>query len=299
MEVLYKFKKSCNKNAAYFFILPACSILLLFVLLPLIASLIMGFFNINIFFENTTFAGMNNFIRAMQDERFINALKNTVIFVAAEVPLQILLGLVVAALVSQTNLFSKMARSCYFVPVVCSMTAIGITWSMLLDSNIGLLPYLITKLGFEKISFFRDAKLAMPTIIIMTVWKNFGYTMSILVTGILGISKSYYEAATIDGASKIQQFFKITVPLLSQSIGFCIITNMIGSFQVFDQVYVTTQGGPLYKTETLVKYIYSTGFNAPYELGYSSAMSLMMFLIILICSLLMFKRISNKEAKDY
>ena len=192
-----------------------------------------------------------------------------------------------------------MARSFYFIPVVCSMTAIGITWSMLLDANIGLLPYLLTKLGFEKISFFRDAKLALPTIIIMTVWKNFGYTMSILVTGILGISKSYYEAATIDGAGKIQQFFKITVPLLSQSIGFCIITNMIGSFQVFDQIYVTTQGGPLYKTETLVKYIYSTGFSAPYELGYSSAMSLMMFVIILICSLLMFKRISKKDATDY
>ena len=138
----------------------------------------------------------------------------------------------------------------------------------------------------------------MPTVVIMTVWKNFGYTMSVLVVGINNISRSYYEASEIDGASKIKQFSYITVPCLLPALGFCLITNTVGSLQVFDQVFVTTQGGPQFKTETLVFYIYRTGFSMSYNLGYASAMSvLLMILIVAVSMALYFKLfVSSKEA---
>lgn len=277
-------------HAAYLFLTPSLIVLILFAVVPLIASLVISVMNMNIFFTDTSFAGIKNFLQAFQDERFWNALKNTVIFVIFEVPLQIIIGLLVANALSKTGWFNKVARSVFFLPVICSMAAIGIVWSIMLDGNIGFVPYLLEKIGIHGAAFFRDAGTAMPTVIAMTVWKNFGYTMSILVVGIQSISDSYYEAARMDGASKSRQFFSITVPLLKETLGFCLITNTIGSLQVFDQVYVTTQGGPQFRTETLVQYIYKTGFNQPYNLGYASALSVLLLIVILVISLPMYKK---------
>jgi multiple sugar transport system permease protein len=178
------------------------------------------------------------------------------------------------------------------------MTSIGITFSILMDNTIGLVPYLLNKyLGIPEISYFRDIRTAMPAVVGMTVWKNFGYTMSILVVGINNISRNYYEASEIDGASKVKQFFHITIPCLLPNIGFCLITNIVGSLQVFDQVYVTTSGGPQYRTETLVQYIYKTGFAGPFDLGYSSAMSVVLMVFIIIASLSLYLKmfVSGKD----
>ncbi|MFT4006344.1 MAG: sugar ABC transporter permease [Lacrimispora sp.] len=284
-------------HAAYLFLLPSLILLVVFAVIPLIASLVISVMNMNIFFTDTGFAGFKNFLEAFADDRFWNALKNTVVFVIFEVPLQIVLGLLVANMLTEAGWFNRLARSVIFLPVICSMAAIGIVWSILLDGNIGFIPYLLSKIGIDGVNFFRDARTAMPTVIAMTVWKNFGYTMSILVVGIQGISESYYEASRCDGATRTQQFFKITIPLLKETLGFCLITNTIGSLQVFDQVYVTTQGGPRYKTETLVQYVYKTGFNQPYDLGYASALSALLLVVILIISLPMYKKMfMNKEA---
>ena len=284
-------------HAAYLFLLPSLILLVVFAVIPLISSLVISVMNMNIFFTGTSFAGVKNFLEAFADDRFWNALKNTVVFVVFEVPFQIVLGLLAANMLTKAGWFNRFARSVIFLPVICSMAAIGIVWSILLDGNIGFIPYLLSKIGIDGVNFFRGAKTAMPTVIAMTVWKNFGYTMSILVVGIQGISESYYEASRCDGATRTQQLFKITIPLLKETLGFCLITNTIGSLQVFDQVYVTTQGGPQYKTETLVQYVYKTGFNQPYDLGYASALSALLLVVILIISLPMYKKMfMNKEA---
>lgn len=270
--------------------LPSLLVLLIFAVIPLVTSLIISLFDMNIFFTDTAFAGVTNFARIFQDKRFWNALLNTVVFVVFEVPLQIVIGLLVANALVKATFFNKVARSIFFLPVVCSMAAVGIVWSILLDTNIGFVPYLLEQVGIHNATFFRNAKTAMPTVVAMTIWKNFGYTMSILVVGIQGISRSYYEAAEIDGAGRMAQFFRITLPLLRPTLGFCMITNTIGSLQVFDQVYVTTQGGPQFKTETLVQYIYKTGFNDPYDLGYACALSVILLCVILVISLPMYKK---------
>lgn len=283
-------------KAAYLFLAPSLTILFLFSFIPLVCSIVISLMNLDIFFSEPGFAGISNFTRALGDERFWNALKNTVVFAVTEVPLQIVIGLLVACAVSSTSLFSKLYRTVFFVPVVCSMAAIGIAWSLLLDGTIGMVPYVCKQLfHITGLSFFRDPDTAMATVVTMTVWKNFGYTMSILVVGIQAISTDLYEAAKIDGASRIKQFIHVTIPGLTPSLGFCLITNLIGSLQVFDQVYVTTQGGPQYKTETLVQYIYKTGFSNPFDLGYASAISVLMLLFILMMSLPVYRKMFQAE----
>ncbi len=283
-------------KVAYIFLAPSIVILFMFAFIPLVCSVVISVMNLDIFFSDVRFAGLANFLKAFGDERFWNALKNTVLFAVVEVSLQVVIGLLIANALSGTALFSRMARSVFFVPVVCSMAAIGIVWSLLLDGTIGMIPYFIKEwFGITGLSFFRDSGTAMGTVIAMTVWKNFGYTMSILVVGIQAIPTDYFEAAKIDGASRVQQFFWITIPQLLPSLGFCLITNLIGSLQVFDQVYVTTGGGPQRKTETLVYYIYKTGFTNPFDLGYASAISVLLLIVILAISLPVYFKMFKAE----
>ena len=284
------------QNAAYIFILPAILILLIFSVVPLLMSVIMSFLKINIFLNGISFDGINNFEKILVDERFWNSFKNTVYFVILEVPFQIILALLVGVYVCKNTKFRKFLRSTFFLPAVCSMTAIGIVWSFLLDPQIGMYPHFLTLLGAPALQFLRDPVLAMPLIIFITVWKNFGFSMVILVAGIQSIPNNYYEAAEIDGATKIEQFFKVTIPLLIPSLTFCIITNTIGSLQVFDQIFVITQGGPLFKTETIVAYIYNVGFNnSPYDLGYASSIAVVLFSLIVLLTLIMNNYLTQKE----
>jgi len=284
-------------HSAYLFLLPTLIILVGFVFIPLIGTFALGFFNINIFFTNTTFVGLKNFIHFFSDERAINSLVHTLYFTILETPIQVFIGLVFAVILAKNTTFNKFCRSIFFIPVVCSLTSIGIIWSMLLDPNIGSVPYFISKLDLPIPKFFHDPALAMPTVAVLTVWKNFGVTMMILLAGIQGISLSLYESAKMDGATKIQQFFYITIPQLTPSLGFCVLTNFIGSMQVFDQVYVTTGGGPQFKTETAVQYIYQRGFSPPFELGYSSAVSTILFIIIAVLAVSINFYINRKESQ--
>jgi multiple sugar transport system permease protein len=287
MKIFDYFNKP--SRAAYVFLFPSLLTLLVFSFIPLGGAVFISLLNLDIYFSNTAFAGFANFLRAFTDARFWNALLNTVIFAITEVALHVGIGLLVAAAAADASFSNRFFRSIFFIPVVCSMTAIGITWSLILDGTIGLFPYLIESFfGVTSFSFFREMRTAMPTVVAMTVWKNFGYTMSVLVVGINNISRNYYEASEIDGASKIKQFFYITVPCLLPALGFCLITNIVGSLQVFDQVFVTTQGGPQFKTETLVMYIYKTGFSMSFNLGYSSAMSVLLMILIIVVSLTLY-----------
>lgn len=285
-------------KVAYVFLTPSLVILFVFAFIPLVSSIVIAFMHMDIFFSDIHPAGLTNFINAFKDARFLNAIKNTLVFALIEMPLQIIAGLLIANLLYHNSFFNKLCRSVFFVPVVCAMSAIGVVFSLLLDGNIGMVPYLLSKyFGVRDISFFREAGWAMPTVIMMTVWKNFGYTMSILIVGIQGISQDYYEAARMDGANKVDEFFYITIPQLMQSLGFCIITNLIGSLQVFDQVYVTTGGGPQRKTETLVYYIYKTGFSQPYDLGYACAMSVLLLIVILALSVPVYFRLFRSDER--
>lgn len=298
-DQIHSLKKFWNEpnHAAYLFMLPSLLILLVFVVVPLIGTFILSFTDVNLFFTNTRYVGLENFIRFFQDERAINALLNTLEFTLIETPAQIILGVTTAFLLKRDTRLNRFTRSVYYMPVVLSFTVGGIIWAMILDPNIGAVPYFLFKLGLPIPQFFRDPTMAMPLVAALTVWKNFGVSLTISLTAIHAIPDSLYEAAEMDGASKIQEFFYITIPQIIPTIGFLAITNLIGSMQVFDQIYITTGGGPQYATESAVMYIYSRGFSSQQELGYASALSAILFIIIAIVTTITTIITFNQEKK--
>lgn len=297
VDYMNGFTKYWNRpdRAAYLFLTPSFLVLLLFTVIPLLGTFAISFTDLNIFFTSRNFVSFENFTRIFSDERAVNSLIHSLYFTVLETPTQIIVGLLAAVALSKNTRFNRFCRSTFYIPVICSLTSIAIIFSMLLDPNVGAIPYLFSQVGLPTPQFFRDPTLAMPTVAIMTVWKNFGVTMTILLTAIQGISPSLYESAQMDGATNRQQFFNITLPQIVPSLGFCILTNLIGSMQVFDQVYVATAGGPQFKTETAVQYIYSRGFTAPYELGYASALSSVLFIIVATIAISTNVYMSRKE----
>lgn len=285
-----------QQKSAYLFILPSMLILTVFVFVPLFASLVISLLNMNIFMKDTSFIGLQNFVRAFKDSRVHNATLNSFYFAVFEVPLQIGIALLLSMYVAKNNKYTRALRSIYYLPFVCSMTAVGIVWSMLLDPNLGMLPYLLKCIGIESVSFLKDPNLAMPTIIVVSAWKGFGYTLTLITAAVLNVSASLYEAAEMDGANMWQKFIYITIPGIWPTVSFCIVTTMISALQMFDQAYVMTQGGPLNRTETLVQYIYDRGFQtAPYDLGYASAISVYLFVLIAIITFVLRKFILERD----
>ena len=245
--------------------------------------------HMDIYFSDVHFDGFNNFVRAFQDERFWNALKNTLLFAIIEMVLQIVVGLLVANALVSSTFFNKFSRTILFIPVVISTAATGVMFGLLLDETIGYIPYLCGMLGFPDATFFRNASTAMGTIIAMTVWKNFGYTMSILVVGIQGVSQSYYEAARIDGAGAFQQFWYVTIPNIKNSLALCALLRTIDTFRLFEKVNVLTGGGPAGTTSTITQYLYNYGIKS-LDFGFGSAGAIVMTVLVLLLSSVYIKR---------
>lgn len=284
-----------NQKSAYLFLLPSMLILTVFIFIPLIASLLISITDMNIFMKDVSFTGFKNFTRLFADNRVSNATFNSLYFTLLEVPLQVGIALLLTMCLSKNSKYCKLLRSIYYLPFVCSMTAIGIVWSMLLDPNMGLIAYWLKQAGFQTVSFLKDPNLAMPTVIAVTAWKGFGYTLTLLAAAVLNISQSLYEAAEMDGAGSLKKFIHITIPGIWPTISFCIVTSTIGAMQMFDQAYVMTQGGPLNRTETVVQYIYDRGFQtAPYDLGYASAISVYLFLIVAVLTFVLKRFVLNR-----
>lgn len=278
-----------NQKSAYLFLMPSFFILTIFVFIPLISAFVISFLNMDIYMNDISFAGFDNFIQLFQDRRVWNATKNTLIFAVIEVPAQIFLALIIAMFMMKNRAIHKFLRASFYVPYVCSMTAISILWSMMLNPNSGIFAYLLQQLGIQMPNINTDGIYAMAMVITVTVWRNFGYTLTIITAATLDVPSSLYEAAELDGATGLKKFIYITLPSIKGTISFCLVTALILAFQAFDQVYVMTGGGPQYKTETLVSYIYDRGFSTTHDLGYASAISVYLFVIIAIVTFLLRK----------
>lgn len=284
-----------NQKSAYLFIMPSMIILTIFVFIPLISAFIISLLNMDIYMNDISFAGFDNFTKLLKDERVWNATKNTIIFTIIEVPLQVLLALVLTMFMQANKRIHKILRASFYIPYVCSMTAISILWSMMLNPNSGMFSYLLKQIGIMLPNMKTNAVYAMAMVIAITVWRNFGYTLTVLTAATLDISQALYEAADLDGATGFQKFWLITIPSIKGNIAFCLVTVFILAFQAFDQIYVLTGGGPQYKTETLVSYIYDRGFNTGHDLGYASAISVYLFLIIAVITFVLRKVTSQEE----
>ena len=291
-----KFREYWNKpeHIAYLFIAPAMILLLLFNIIPLIASLVISTFDVSMTLNDARFVGLGNFVEAFHDSRFWNSMWVTIKWTLVEMPIQVLVALLLAALLTKNTWFNKLCRGVYFLPIICSATAVSIMWRIILNSNVGYITFLLNKLGFGKINFMNNPGVTFYVIVFMSVWKSFGISTIILVSAMQNVPRVLYEAAELDRAGKIRQFFSITLPGIAPSLWYVVMTRIIGSLQVFDIVYTTTGGGPNFTTETLVTYIYTRAFEVN-RMGYATAVSECLFGLILVITICLYSRMLKQE----
>lgn len=270
--------------AGYLFLLPALGGILVFILGPVVAAIALSFTKWDLL-TPAKFIGLSNYQELIQDPMFRKVMLNTLIFTGASVPLSLILSLGLALALNQKIKGIVIFRTIYFLPVVSSMVAVSLVWRWLYNPNYGLLNYFLNLLHLPSINWLFSTTWAMPAVILMSVWKSLGYNMVIFLAGLQGIPQMYYESAKIDGAGKFQAFKNITLPLLSPTTFFVLVISIISSFQVFDQIFVMTSGGPAHATEVIIYYIYHNAFQI-FRMGYASALAFCLFIIIFALTLL-------------
>jgi multiple sugar transport system permease protein len=276
----------------YLFISPVFIHLLIFVIVPIFLVFILSFQKWNILNPKKAFVGFQNFIRLLNDEVFFLSVKQTIVYTIGTVPIGMVFSLFIAIILKRKSLLNTIFRTCFFLPVIVSMVVTALAFLWLFDPTIGLVNYYLQMIGIQPPFWLSDPDLAMPTLIIISIWKNLGYNMVIFLAGLQAIPDIYYEASIIDGAGPIRQFFKITLPLLRPTTLFILIMSMMSSFQVFDPVYLITKGGPINQTKVIVFYIYETAFYA-YDMGYATALSAALFIMTLVLVIAQYKLFSK------
>jgi len=280
----------------YLLIAPTFILFTVFFLIPLLYSFTLTFVEWNGFSVDRVFVGFDNYLRLFEDEDFLNALKNTFVYTICTVPLSVFLSLIMSSLLNDKVKGFQILKGIYFLPHIVSLVAVGVVWSWIfLPDKYGLLNSLLSVFGIEIQTWLNDPDLAMPSLIIIGIWKSMGYNMVIFIAGLLAIPKSLYEAATIDGAKNHQTFWYVTLPMLKPTIFFVMVSSTIYSlFQIFDIVNVTTNGGPIGRTEMLVTYLYKVGF-VDYEMGYASVIAFVLFSLAVIITIIQRKFVEEKE----
>lgn len=268
------------------FVLPTIIGLLVFNVIPLLAAFALGFTNFS-FTAQTEWVGLTNYRDFFADPLFWKAMRNTFYYTVASVGLSVVLGLLLALALYQGIKGTRFFRSVYFLPVVASTAAVSLVWGLLLEPNFGLVNYLLGLVGIDGPGWTQSLQWAMPALILVTVWKTVGYNMVIFLAGLQDIPQEVREAARVDGADGLRETLNVVLPLLSPTTFFVIVISLITSFQVFDYIYVMTQGNPAYETLTLSYYIYQIGFQY-FRMGQASALSYILFAVVFLLTLLQF-----------
>lgn len=265
------------------FILPALTGTFIFIILPVFFSFGLSFVDWDLL-NKAKFVGLNNYLEVFTDPLFGKILLNTFVYAISTSVFAVIIPLVLACILNSKIRGSEFFKTAYFLPFVTPMIVIAIVWQWIFDPNIGILNYIL-KLH---INWLYDSTFAMPAVIIVSVWKLIGYNMVIFLAGLSALNQSLFEAAKIDGANQFDIFRLVTVPLLSPTIFFVVVITCISSFQVFDLIYMMTQGGPLDSTNVLVYAVYKNAFEY-FRVGYASALAYVLFAIIFILTLIQWK----------
>jgi multiple sugar transport system permease protein len=275
-----------KSRAAYLYLLPILIGLTVFTAGPILASLGLSFTQYDIG-ANPRFIGTQNYREFLSSALFWQVTGNTIYYGLLYVPASIAVSLGLALLVEKRIRGIAFFRTIYFLPVVTSMVAAAIIWSWMYNSDVGLLNYLLSVIGIDGPKWLQNPHWALPAIAIMSIWKNAGYNMMIFLAGLANIPKDYYEAARLDGSTAWNRFLHITLPMLSPVTFFVLVVTTIGAFQVFEQTFVMTNGGPGVSTLTLSYYIWQTAFRF-FNLGGASALGYLFFLLVLAVTALQF-----------
>jgi multiple sugar transport system permease protein len=278
---------TAQTRAAAGFLAPSVVGLLTFTTLPIAASLVLAFYRWPIFGPRS-FVGLANFHRMFTvDPVFFEVLRNTVIFVVLYVPANVCLSLGLAAWLGPRIRGRHVIRVLIFIPVVTPVIANAVIWRLMFSQD-GLVNSTLAVVGIGGPNWLGTSGWSMATVVIMSLWQGLGYNVLVFSAALEGVPQSLIEASMIDGAGAVRRFFRITVPLISPAIFFAIVMTMITSFQVFIQPYILTGGGPEASSTTLVLYLYRTGFQGSYALGYAASLAWVLFAIILTLTVAQF-----------
>jgi len=283
-------KSEPKRSIIVVFLSPSLVALSLFFFVPVLGSFALSFTDFDIYalgdLRYLRFVALKNYVSLLSDPLFWKAFFNTVYFVTIGVPLSVFVSLA-AALLLQSNLvrWKSFFRSVYFAPVVTTLVAVAVVWRYLYHPRFGLLNSVLGTIGIAPVNWLGDPTWAMPAIIVLAVWKNFGYNMLIFIAGLQNIPEELYEAARIDGATPSDLFKTITLPMLAPTSLFVGLTTMIGYFQLFAEPYVMTQGGPLNATLSIVLLMYQHGFRW-WSIGYAASIAFVLFAIVFLTSMI-------------
>jgi multiple sugar transport system permease protein len=273
---------------AYVLLIPTLAGLVFFTLGPVVAAFLISFTKWDLT-SSPVWVGLGNYDAMVNlDPLSRISFVNTVVYVVVTVPVGISLSLLLAAAMNQKIRGIVLYRTAYFLPVISSTVAISLLWQWLYHPEYGLLNYLLALVGLPPSRWLDDPSTALPAIMVVSVWRGLGFNMVILLAGLQSIPQELYDAAAIDGASAPASFRHVTIPMLTPTIFFVAVLSVISSFQVFDQTYVMTKGGPLNATTTIVFYIFRQAFEW-FHMGYASALGYVLFAVILAFTLLQFR----------
>ncbi len=269
---------------ALLFLSPTLLLVSVFIVFPIVFSFYLSFHEWNMFTAEQAFVGLDNYRRMFESAEFWKVFKNTIIYTVATVPVNMALALAVAIALNKKLVGKKFLRAAFFTPVIISSVAAAVIWRWIFDPNLGVLNHVLQTVGIPAVNWMSDPTAAMSALIIVGIWKTFGVNMVLFDAGLGAIPEAYYEASEIDGAGAWVKFRSVTVPLLAPTTFFVLILSLIGSFQVFDLVYVLTQGGPLGETKVLVFLLYEQAFQF-FNMGYASAIAYVLFAVLIVLTL--------------
>lgn len=276
---------------AYAFLAPSFAGFLLFTLFPVLFSLFISFFSWDIVggLGNLKFIGLENFINLFKDDYFIHSLNNNILYSVVFVPVTIIISLLIAVALNTELIGREIIRGMFFLPFVLNIVAVSVIWVAFYRPDVGPINMIIKAFGVANPpQWLASPDTVMLAITITNIWLNIGYVMVILLAGLQSIPKHLYEAAVIDGADRLKQFFSVTLPMLSPTTFFVLITTIINSFKVFGTVNVMTQGGPGDSSSVIVFDIYVTAFRY-YKMGYASAMAWILFIMVFAITLIQWR----------
>ena len=272
----------------YAFLSPALILFLIFIAGPLLGAIGLSFYQWDLF-SDRKFIGLDNYRELRTDEIARTAIRNSFVFAFWSIVLHMGFGLLLALAVNRAmnGALRYFLRTAYFFPLLISWASVSLIWLYALNPNFGFFNYYLHQLGLNPPNWLVDRQWALPALLFVDLWRTIGFTFIILLAGLQGVPRSLYEAAMLDGAGSLRQFINVTVPMISPTLFFVLVLNFIGAFQIFEPMYIMTDGGPRNSTRSLVQHIFETGFRS-FEMGYASAMAIVVFVVIMAATLVQF-----------
>lgn len=286
-------KKTIKTLKPYLFVAPALIVFIMFSIYPILNTIFLSFYEWDMISPTKEFVGIKNYQTLFRDVKFYQTLSNTFVYMLLTVGLGVILAIALALFLRKDTRINKFMQNLIFTPYIVSLASISFLWMWLMNNDFGLLNYLLSLVGIGPIDWLGNPKVALISLVIISVWKTLGYNTLIILSALQSIPKHLYEAASLDKATKRQTFFKITLPMISPTLFFLTIVSIIASFKVFETIQIITNGGPQNSTNTLVYSIYEYGFQF-YKIGYASTIGVVLLVIISIFTIIYFKLLSKK-----